>query len=96
MDHRVLDQRSLRLAEAVVDRIEAEPARLETVRAWAAQFDSAGIAEWQEILRGSWPEIRATLLRPDAEGQRLRQNSPFAGVLTPRERWGIYRDSRST
>ena len=93
MDHRVLDQRSLRLAEAVVARIEAEPARLEKVRAWAAQFDSAGISEWREILRGSWPEIGAALLRPDDEGQRLRQNSPFAGVLTPQERWGIYRDS---
>ncbi len=96
MDHQILDRRSLSLAEAVVARIDAEPGRLEKVRAWARRFSTPALQEWQEILRGSWPEIREVLLRPDAEGQRLRQNSPFVGILTPQERWSIYRDSKPT
>ena len=37
--------------------------------------------------------MRAVLLDESDEGQRLRQNDPFCGVLTPKERWAIYRES---
>jgi hypothetical protein len=45
------------------------------------------------ILQGSWPEIRSVLLDESEEGKRLRQNSPFCGILTPVERWAIYREA---
>ena len=32
------------------------------------------------------------LLEESESGQRLRQSTPFCGVLTPRERWAIYKD----
>jgi len=34
-------------------------------------------------------EICAALIAETEEGQRLRQNSPFAGVLPPDEVWEI-------
>jgi hypothetical protein len=34
-------------------------------------------------------EICAVLIAETEEGQRLRQNSPFAGVLAPDEAWEI-------
>jgi hypothetical protein len=45
------------------------------------------------ILQRSWPEIRTNLLDDSEEGRRLRQNDPFCGILTPVERWEIYREA---
>ncbi len=47
--------------------------------------------EWQEILNQNWESVRKVLLDESEEGKRLRQSTPFAGVLTPQERWEIYR-----
>jgi hypothetical protein len=52
--------------------------------------------EWVVILQRSWPEIRTILLNDSAEGTRLRQNDPFCGILTPVERWKIYREAASS
>ena len=45
------------------------------------------------ILERPWAEIRSILLDDSEEGRRLRQNDPFCGVLTPAERWDIYREA---
>jgi hypothetical protein len=44
-----------------------------------------------KILHRPWREIREILLDESENGQRLRQNDPFCGILTPQERWAIYR-----
>jgi hypothetical protein len=41
-----------------------------------------------------WEEVRRILLEESDEGQRLRQTDPFCGILTPAERWEIYRKER--
>ena len=49
-----------------------------------------GYIEWAAILKQPWPEV-ATLLRSRSEDAiRLRQCSPFAGVLSERERMRIH------
>jgi hypothetical protein len=30
------------------------------------------------------------MVSPSEKARRLRQSSPFCGILTPRERWKIY------
>jgi hypothetical protein len=45
--------------------------------------------EWRKILQGSISEICAVLTVDTEEGCRLRQNSPFAGILSPEEIWEI-------
>jgi hypothetical protein len=46
------------------------------------------------ILSRDWPEVRGILLDDSEEGRRMRQSDPFCGILTPAERWEIYREFR--
>src|SRR5437667_259532 len=45
--------------------------------------------EWMAILERPLGEICQILCADTEEGRRLRQNSPFAGVLPPAEVWSI-------
>ena len=95
--HHQIDQRSLALARAVVEAIDQDPARAgldrarSTCRRWTLQSPSPAVAAWSRILDREWEAIRLLLLDPGEEGCRLRQSSPFCGVLSPRARWEIYR-----
>lgn len=46
-------------------------------------------AEWREILNRPLKDICEILVSETGEGQRLRQNSPFAGVLSARDVWEL-------
>jgi hypothetical protein len=68
----------------------------ENLRRWSSRNrESPGLLrcyeEWAEILRRPPEEVRAVPTAETDEGQRLRQNSPFAGVLSPQEVWEIKR-----
>jgi len=96
--HAGIDARSLAMARAVVAHIDADPRRggldraRATCRRWLAQGVAAA-AEWARMLDAApWEEIRRILLDPSEAGRALRQNSPFCGILSPRERWAIYRE----
>jgi len=96
--HQLIDQRSLELAKAIVQKIDSDPERkglrkaLSVCIRWYKLHRKACIREWLEILKNrEWNEIKEILLDPSEEGKRLRQNSPFCGILTPKERWDIYR-----
>ena len=93
--HQEIDARSLRLAQAVVAKIDLNPGLLQRARDWAARQESVGVKEWLPILEQTWPFVREQLLAQDEEGRRLRQNSPFVGILTPQERWALYRESNT-
>lgn len=98
MDHRALEERSLLMARAIVERIDADPHRrgLDQARAvcqrWAGHSSAPAVREWMTVLQRPWPEIRRVLLDPSEEGRRLRQSDPFCGILNPRERWALYRE----
>lgn len=95
--HEQIDQRSLALAQAVVEAIDQDPSRAglerarSTCKRWMHQSPSPAVVEWGRILEREWEAIRPLLLDPGEEGRRLRQSSPFCGILSPRERWDIYR-----
>lgn len=98
--HAGIEARSLALARAVAARIDADPARagLERARSVCRRWCDLGVdpaREWMDLLnRETWPAIRRLLLDPSEDGRRRRQNSPFCGVLTARERWALYREFR--
>ncbi len=48
------------------------------------------------ILERALAEIIAVLERDDEEGCRLRQSSPFAGILSPQEVWKLNREFKET
>jgi hypothetical protein len=95
--HEQIDRRSLALAQAVADAIDRDPVRSaldrarDTCRRWSQTTPSPAVAEWGRILELEWEAIRPLLLDPGEEGRRRRQSSPFCGILSPRERWEIYR-----
>jgi len=95
--HEQIDLRSLALARAVVEAIDGDLTRagLEVARQtcvrWYRQNPTPALAEWLSILDRDWESVRGVLLEPGEGGRRLRQSSPFCGVLSPRERWEIYR-----
>ena len=98
MGHEVQDQVSLELARRVAAGLPKHPEWLEAARAnlerWSRRNHDAPALlrcykEWQQLLSRPLTEIIAVLTAENDEGQRLRQNSPFAGVLRPEEVWEI-------
>jgi hypothetical protein len=51
--------------------------------------------EWHQILEKPWPAIAVLITELSERATRLRQSSPFAGVLTPVERKRIYEAFRA-
>ena len=95
--HPEIDDRSFVLAQAIVEIIDRDPlhaglqkARM-TCQHWSLASPSPAVSEWAAILEQDWPKVRMILLDPGEEGRRLRQNSPFCGILSPQERWAIFK-----
>lgn len=56
------------------------------------RIDARYADQWDQILRMRLPEIRRALVADGSEFDDLRQNSPFAGVLSEQERQRILRE----
>jgi hypothetical protein len=101
--HDVVDRVSLEMARRVAARLRADPSLLEAARGnlerWKQRnAESPGLLrnyrEWEGILKRPLDEIIAILCADTEEGQRLRQNSPFTGVLAKEEVLGIKKEFR--
>jgi len=87
-------RRSLWLAYAVAGRVVADPWRvrllarenLEKMRRTARGQARSRLDEWERLLDGSVENLLAALTSRSPRGRDLRQNSPFAGVLSEEER----------
>lgn len=98
-DHRLIDERSLAFDRLIAAKLRANPALLEKARSNVARWlesstpaAPAAFREWQHILDGPFDSILAQLESTDQRATRLRQSSPFAGLLTEDERWEILRE----
>jgi hypothetical protein len=100
--HRRIDERSLALHRAVAAKLRNDPALLriatENLDRW---YDNAAhsrpyLDEWRRILHLPLEELLALIGQEGERMTALRQNSPFAGVLEPAERWAIYSRFEST
>ena len=98
MSHEFQNQASLAMACRIAAGLPEHPEWLDFARAnlerWSRQ--NAGTPsllrcydEWRTLLERGVTGVAASLTADTGEGQRLRQNSPFAGVLSPREVWEI-------
>lgn len=92
--HTWIDERSLALHEAVAARLEADPTLIETaatnLQRWLQRRAEPAWLEWQRLLEtASLSDLLVLLRSPDEHAARLRQSSPFAGLLTPEERQSI-------
>jgi hypothetical protein len=64
-------------------------------RAQRGQNVPAWLSEWQDLLDQPWESIAALITEPSENGARLRQSTPFAGILTQQERRRIYEAFRT-
>src|SRR6478735_7919728 len=101
-DHRLIDERSLALDRLTAAKIAADPALIErargTLRRWMAEASPRVLPvllEWETLLSGPMEEILACLKDTGERATRLRQSSPFAGILSPAERSSILQEYAS-
>ncbi len=94
--HERIDQRSIALHRAIAEKLRGKPEVLEiahrNLERWMAVETRSMpyFQAWKQLLARPFAEL-LPLLTEDSEAMRaLRQATPFAGVLTPRERWAIY------
>ena len=98
--HRRIEERSLWLHRAVADKLRRDSAVLARARERVERWRRDGSVHphyaeaWQRVLSLSPEEISERLADPGEAMCALRQCSPFAGVLDPRERWQILRQAR--
>jgi len=94
-EHKRIEERSLRLHKKIARRLHEDPQLLQIAKGnlirWIARDGETPVGrEWSEILKGPLSQVLRVLLSPDERGARLRQSSPFRGILSPKERWKIY------
>ena len=99
--HEMVDDRSLEMDCVIAKKIRANPnqvqiapANIERRLASPGYSESSRQAtlEWKSIIEESSVEALVTLLESSSEeARRLRQSSPFCGILTPDERQAIFR-----
>jgi len=98
--HRRIEERSLELHRAVAEKLRRDPAVLTKARARVESWLLDGSVHpryaeaWRRVLSCEREEISERLTDPGETMCALRQCSPFAGALVPRERWQILRRAR--
>jgi len=94
--HSAIDARSLEMDRLIARRLRENPAVLDKARSVLAKWMASGdasvrpvFAEWHAILNGPISGVFAALEGEDERSVRLRQSSPFCGILSPAERTAI-------
>ncbi len=99
--HTDITRRSLALHTAIAEKLLADPSLLSIARANIERWSSTShhsakyFTRWLEILDLPLAELLIAITSETEEMIELRQSSPFAGVLTPKERWRIYETFRA-
>ncbi len=95
--HRLAELRSIALHKAVGQKLLLKPELVEETRLRVESLYQEGKLaqfyrdEWQAVLRQPLEQL-VTFLSDDSEHAReLRQATPFAGIIGPRERWQIWK-----
>lgn len=99
--HSIREKQSLAMHRRIAVLLAERPIAvigkaLENLQQWTSGVEPAEVPsvylEWKELLRKHHPhEIAALLVADDEDAARLRQSTPFAGVLDAREVWNIKR-----
>src|SRR6266567_2992962 len=96
MPHDRIERRSLALHRAIAAKLRQRPDLLDAahdnIERWSRQRGNSQpyLDAWREILSRPLSEILELIEQDSPRMRELRQSTPFAGVLDPRERWHIY------
>lgn len=92
------DRRSLAMHRLIAGRLRAAPGLLAVARTniarWRGRnsFPQPYLDDWERILDAGLDEVLRLIESETEEAARLRSSTPFAGILTPRERWEFLRE----
>jgi hypothetical protein len=98
--HRIREIQSLQMHRRVAAMLEQDPdavigKALCNLRAWMERQEDSqpGVfQEWLDLLNHTPPrEIAGFIVSDSEKAAAMRQSSPFAGVLSPKEVWAIKR-----
>lgn len=98
--HRLSEERSIAYHSVIAERLRDQPEILanarQRVQSWLEASSKAPFyaRKWAEILAGDDASIAAFLKDRSELAYELRSSSPFAGALTPQERWKIWSETR--
>ena len=97
--HRLAEKRSLAYHQLVAERIRRDPALVGIARArvdlWLTEGRAPYYARaWERALAGPLTDLCDLLVADTEEARALRQATPFAGAIGPRERWGLWKATR--
>lgn len=98
--HRLAEERSIAYHRLIAERLPQQPEVLEMARRRVETCMSSGphvpfyARKWAEILAGDVSSIAAFLTDRSELAVELRQSTPFAGAITPGERWKIWHEVR--
>ena len=98
--HRLAEERSVAYHRVIAERLPDQPAILDSARRrvqdWLASGPAApaSATRWAALLAADVASIAAFLVERSEQADEIRQSSPFAGALDPRERWRIWRATR--
>ncbi len=100
MLHQDIDQRSLEMDRLIAEKIRANPALLRRAldniddyvnRSTSSDSGRDAYLEWKTIIQThSLEEVLSILTEDSEEGQRLRQSTPFMGIISQEERTAIF------
>ncbi len=95
--HQWIDLVDLAMHRAMARKIRREPRLFKCAQRNLARWErlrracTGPLREWKDILRNNDMEaVLRIATRADEHGERLRQASPFCGILTDREREAIW------
>ena len=98
MSHRILDARSLAMHRLAVEKIRQEPQLMACVAnnlsRWRCSVSTRSmpyIDAWQTLLDQGAEQVLRVAIEDSEYAAAMRQSTPFAGVLTPQERWKFLR-----
>jgi hypothetical protein len=94
--HQRIDQRSLALHCAIAKKLRTNPSLVDVARnnldRWSQRNGRSQPYwdAWRKLLNQPLEDVLASIVEVSERMAALRQATPFAGVLSPAERWAVY------
>lgn len=94
ISHQQIDSRLLGMVRLCVEKLDTNPSLRNKVWANASHIADPRLRRQWETLRATpWSELRNRLLAETDEGDQIRQNVPFGGLLSNAERLQFFQKS---
>lgn len=94
-DHIRIDERSLAMHKVIAIKLLQNPALLkkakDNIERWRTQgVNVSAFKDWNNIINSGLNNTIKFITSDTENSVRLRQSTPFTGILTPKERKSIY------